>query len=232
MSFSIVQYVPIQVGVIVKATVYDMAAKITRHLIQLHVTSDVYITFGFLDMYLNHVLKSFASRLDQCDSQLRCFNQHEMQVEGWFKGELLSLLNEKQDAGEIHSLQREAALRVDGRNRKVDIYFERDEVNGTKKEVWLELKHWHIGKQNNTYYGAPWYFKNKQSTCIYGDVEKLKHLQSDTTYILVLATHNPGIQEWEEGIAIFNSKYAPLKVESLTKPYDYPDNYFLGLLRI
>lgn len=183
-------------------------------------------------MYINHVLKSFANHLDQCESQLRCFNQLEMQVEGWFKGELLSFLNEKQNLGEINSLKREAALPVDGRNRKVDVHFVRAENDGSKKEVWLELKHWHIGKQNGTYYGAPWYFKNKQGTCIYGDVEKLKYLQPDTAFILVLATHNPGDTEWEEGIDTFNKTYAPLKIEGLTRPIDYPPTYFLGLLSI
>jgi hypothetical protein len=182
-------------------------------------------------MYLLRALNSFVPCLERSERQLHCFHQYAMQVESWFKAELLSFLNEEQDAGEIEALQREAPLRVAGRNRKVDIRFTRIEDDGTKQDTWLELKHWLIGRQNATYYGAPWYFKSRHGTGIIDDVEKLQHVPPGSGFILALATRNPGKAEWETGIEAFNSKYGPLVVEGLTQPTDFPGHFFLGLLK-
>jgi len=88
------------------------------------------------------------------------------------------------------------------------------------------------GYQNKSYYGAPWYFHEKHGSGIIGDANKLTEYVDGSKYMLILATKNPGADEWKEGVVLFNEKYSPLSVSTLTFPKDYPDYFFLGLLQV
>ncbi|MCK4795352.1 MAG: hypothetical protein KAV87_67105, partial [Desulfobacteraceae bacterium] len=92
---------------------------------------------------------------------------------------------------------------------------------------WVELKHW-IGYQKQNW-SPSWYFAN----CAKPDVEKLLTIPEDgDKFMLVAFTPKPGSKDWNAGVEKFNTKFSPLAVCSLTNPSDYPDYFFLGLLRV
>ena len=60
----------------------------------------------------------------------------------------------------------------------------------------------------------------------------IRPFEQGSKYMLILATANPGEQDWQAGITRFNTKFSPYYLTSLTKPSDFPQAYFLGLLRV
>jgi hypothetical protein len=173
------------------------------------------------------LVSRFAEYLRRSERQLQCFHEYELQVEGWFKGELLCFLDQEKPAGHLLDFELERLVHVgDGRRgMRVDVVLQFD----NKSLSWVELKHWHIGTQNRTYYGCDWYFRNG----VEPEVEKLLTIPEDgDKFMLVLLTKNPGPEEWDAGVRDFNTRFSPLSVCSLTNPSDYPDFFFLGLLRV
>lgn len=173
---------------------------------------------------VNELKVFFNSRL----SYFETFTKHGVQVEGWFKGELLNFLENKNPVG-IIGFEREYSIGI-GR-RKVDFVLE-TEGNGLPRRVLVEIKHWLIGFQKGIRWSANSYFGDTSSVGIEPDVEKLSKLKEDGMFVLIFATSNPGENDWESGIRKFNSKFAPLKVKALTSPIDYPPTFFLGLLKL
>ena len=181
------------------------------------------------------ITRRLAGHLTGRADQLRCFNEYASQVEGWFKGELLWFLDEEKKAGHVLGVEREKLVRVGVKRVSVDFLLDLQAPSGSAL-CWTEIKHWHIGKQNGSYFGSKWYFRTQRhSACVRPDIEKLAKIPDDGARtmlrtMLILCTKNPGSQEWNEGIRIFNERNAPLRVHSLTTPEDYPEYFFLGLL--
>ncbi|MGA9350543.1 MAG: hypothetical protein WBW48_17320 [Anaerolineae bacterium] len=182
-------------------------------------------------------MKALVSRLAEylkmSEQQLWCFHKYESQVEGWFKGEMLCFLEQEKLASRLPDFEREKLVHVGDKRMNVDVVLQLDK-SGSTPLSWVELKHWHIGTQNNIYFGSDWYFKTaNHSSCVKREVEKLLKIPEDgDKFMLVLLTKNPGSGEWNSGVKEFNTKFSPLFVRSLTDPSDYPDFFFLGLLHV
>ena len=125
-------------------------------------------------------------------------------------------------------------------DREVSIGFGRKKVDfalmvkseSDFQRFWIEIKHWLIGYQKGTFWYATSYFADSSSVGTKTDVEKLTDIREEGTFLLVLATANPGEKDWSSGIRKFNTKFQPLWVKSLTNLSDFPQSYFLGLLSI
>lgn len=184
-------------------------------------------------MTLSESLKALAIRfrgiLDVHEGHMECFCRHGVQLEGWLKGELLVFLDGEKASGRIVGFDREVAL--DEARKKVDFRVNALTSSGSQS-AWLELKHWLIGYQKGTRYNAQFYFGDPTSVGIRPDAEKLNGIQGGGRYLFVLATANPGVPDWSSGVEKFNSKFSPLRLESLTSPTEFPDSYFLGLLSV
>jgi len=89
-----------------------------------------------------------------------------------------------------------------------------------------------MGQAQEGQYWHAYDYLSDRTIGIYSDIEKLSQLRADDTYLLALATKNPGDLDWARGIDQFNSKYAPLTIKSITKPSDFPPSYFVGTLEI
>ncbi len=182
-----------------------------------------------LDKQIRNLVFNFSRVLNSHKGHLQSFCDHGVQVEGWFKGELLGFLEQQWTNGVIAGFTREEKVRDDKR-KKVD--FKLVLPTGADTELaWIELKHWLIGRQKGVTYGASFYFSDPTSVGISQDARKLAKVP-EAGYILVLATANPGDEEWQKGIAKFNGKFAPLSLETLTQPSYFPSHYCLGLLKI
>ncbi len=174
------------------------------------------------------LVSRFTEYLKKSERQLGCFHKYESQVEGWFKGELLCFLDQEKLTGCLPDFEREKLAYVLGKRKSVDIALQFDK-SGSRPLSWIELKHWHIGNQNNINYGCDWYF----SHAIKPDIEKLLTIPEDgDKFVLVLLTDNPGSEGWNSGVEKFNTRFSPLSVRSLTNPDDYPKYFFLGLLHV
>jgi hypothetical protein len=171
----------------------------------------------------------FQNVLNNREGILVCFCDQGVQLEGWLKGELLYFLTQEKADGRISSFDREA--RFDGNRGRVDIRID-VETNEVATNAWVELKHWLIGYQRGTRWGARDYFGDASSVGIKPDAQKLIAISSGKRYILVMTTSNPGTDHWSAGVELFNQKFHPLRVETMANPEDFPHYYFLGLLKV
>lgn len=182
--------------------------------------------------YMIDVVARFRVVLDAHDIHMKLFDLHAIQVEAWLKGELLPFLDAEKTSGKLHNYWPECApeSRTDPGRKRIDYKLEL--LSGTiMTKVWIELKHFQIGYQKEVFYEASDYFASK-SYGIHGDVAKLREVAVGDKCILVLATRNPGRDDWLRGVDKFNEKFSPFHIQSHTDPSAFPAIYFLGLLEV
>src|SRR5262249_28744856 len=136
---------------------------------------------------------------------LSVFYKHEAQFEKWLQGELLHLLDANAARLGIERIVNE--VKVPGGQIDLSVHF------GDGSAAWIELKHWHIGRQK----GSLW----RVADCM-GCVDAFgltKDVQELTTggrlgsgFAWLLFTANPGVEDWMRGVAAFNRRSAPLHV--------------------
>jgi hypothetical protein len=177
-----------------------------------------------------NLVDRFKEHLQARGDALRCFCERGVQVEGWFKGEMIAFLdNERAD------FDREVEC---GQGRKkIDF-----QVTPASQPARIELKHWLIGSQRGTSYDACWYFRQGRnakgkalSTGIQADFDKLSAIEGER-YILIAMTRKPSPCDWQQGVHLFNVRArandSRTRINSVTDVDQYPDYFFLGLLRL
>lgn len=183
-----------------------------------------------LDNQIRDLVARFKQGFEAHEGHLKSFCNHGVQLEGWLKGEFLSFLDQQKAQGAIVSFDREEKVSSDKRKR-VDFKVELITDTGAKF-AWVELKHWLIGYQKGVMYDASFYFSDPTSVGISQDAKKLTKVLDEGKYILILATANPGEDKWQKGMAKFNKKFTPINIETLLQPKDFPDYYYIGLLKV
>jgi hypothetical protein len=170
------------------------------------------------------LLPHLRHHFDHLQDRLQCFCRAGVQVEGWFKGEMLFLLDGMAASSEIDAFDREVVRQ----GKKMDLY-----LTIAGQPHWVELKHWLIGLQRGVRWSPSNYFGDPTSVGISLDVEKLKALDAGGgRWLLILMTANPGQQAWQSGLDKFHTKFAPRVLRSHSEPADFPASYFLGLLEV
>ena len=182
-----------------------------------------------LDNYLVNLIKKFKQYLDLKEELLNAFCDYGVQLEGWFKGELLFFFDKLKSSKELNDFDRE--IKSPTLNNKIDFKLE-FQIDNQIKIAWLELKHWLIGYQKGYKYNTQFYFGDPSSVGIKHDIAKLTNIKSDNQYMIIAMTANPRENDWHKGVQKFNNKFSNLRIESLTDPADFKDFYFLGLLKI
>ena len=183
---------------------------------------------------LLQLVSDFRNNLDTHKEQFKCFCDKGVQVEGWLKGEMLFFLTNEVKKKVIEDFDREVWIKdeiLQGRRNVVDLKIVGK--SGILQEfAYVELKHWLIGYQRNMRWHARSYLSDNSSVGISLDAKKLQQISRNPNYILILATANPGNEDWKSGIEKFNRKFAPVQIHALTSPADFPKEYFVGLLRV
>lgn len=170
------------------------------------------------------LLPHIKSHFESLDSHLSCFHDLEVQVEGWFKGELLFLLARLKREGLLQDFKRE--IKID--HGRVDLSITIEDA-----PHWVELKHWLCGVQRGVRLNPIFYFGDRTSVGILPDVNKLLLLhRRGQKWILILATKNPGVHDWNKGLETFHRKFRNRHLWSQSEPNDFSPTYFLGLLKI
>jgi len=174
-------------------------------------------------VHMERLVPHLRDHFDPLQDRLLCFAKYGVQTEGWFKGEMLFFLDKLVERGIVTTFDRE----VRRETVLVDLQVRLNQLH------WLELKHWLIGKQKGTTYGASFYFRDRSSVGIIRDVSKLLACPAgDPRWLLILASANPGVEAWRRGVEGFNDKFKPIRVTSHTDPGEFPTSYFLGLLSV
>ena len=180
-----------------------------------------------LDQPILAVIQDFYGVLNSHSKYLEIFCNYGVQLEGWFKGELLSYFHEQKNTHRISDFDREVLC---GQGKK-KIDFRIDIYSGNIGEVhWIEVKHWLIGYQKGTKYNVNSYFTDRSTVGIVDDVNKLTAIVNGQKYLLIITTSNPGKDMWNQGVLNFIKKFKIPHLTSLTDPSDFPPSYFLGLL--
>lgn len=170
-----------------------------------------------------NIFPEIKNHFDALQDRLCVFGRHGVQVEGWFKGELLQLLDSMAQRSKICKVNRE--VRIDPNKRaKVDLAF----TTSNNTENWVELKHW-TGSQKGRIYDPKAYFGDKVIG-IFSDVGKLK-IAGGQKWVLVLLTPNTSDLKWSDGVDTFNKKFSQL-IRPYSTPSQFSKNYFLGLLQV
>jgi hypothetical protein len=171
------------------------------------------------------LLPELRAHFDPLESRLRVFSRYGFQAESWLKGEMVAFLDAALMRGRISHFDREVKIPS---GKRVDLVVESD-----GRRHWVELKHWLIGEQRGQVWRSGFYFVDKSSFGLMRDLEKLGTIPGpDSFWMVVLATANPGKSEWEEGLAKFHTKFAPVRVTSHSDPDQFPECYLLGLFEL
>jgi hypothetical protein len=170
--------------------------------------------------------KYIIPHFNQLTDRLDCFYKQGVQVEGWFKGELLFLLTKLKEERIILDFDRETVII---NRKKIDIA-----ININNLPHYIELKHWLCGCQRSNFlFGPSFYFPDHTSVGIIKDVNKLINIPiSGQKWLLILMTKNPGDESWQNGLRAFHSKYPSYNLSSCSVPNSFCDSYFLGLLNV
>ena len=172
---------------------------------------------------MNELLPHMKQHFDTLQDRLACFREQEVQVEGWFKGEMLLLLTNLRKKGIVEGFDREA-----GPGGKVDLIVK---IAGSRH--CIELKHWLVGVQRGARLTPAFYFGDPTPVGVLRDVDKLSRFEpEDGKWLLILMTDNPRDDLWQRGLERFHSKFCPRVLLPKSQPEQFPDSYFLGLLQI
>ena len=119
---------------------------------------------------------------DAVQDRLACFCAVSMQCEGWFKGELFTLLTQLRTEGAVQDVDR--AVRVDG--KQIDVL-----IRSQASVHWVERKHWRVGTQRGVPDGSRSYFADP-TIGILQAVNKLAALsRPGHRWLLLLLTAKP-----------------------------------------
>ena len=172
-----------------------------------------------MDPLLPHIRQHF----DAMTQKLGAFVEHQVQVEAWFKGECLALATVLRGFGVIDAVDREVKVPTG----RIDL-----SITMAGRRHLIELKHWLVGRQKDHDYSCQFYFGDKSTGC-WNDVSKLAVApSSDSRWLWLFMTRNPGVDDWRDGIAKFNQKFAPFEIVPASDPREFPEAYFLGIAAV
>ena len=135
-----------------------------------------------------HEISSFYNELINSKKEyLQLFSKLQIQIEGWFRGELMKYFND--NVHELTNKNREVKIpdQEPGKRKKADFKIK---INGNC--CWIELKHLLIGNQINksNSFKLDFYFKGYNLSSIVNDIDKLKSVKPDPAYILAFVSVN------------------------------------------
>ena len=118
---------------------------------------------------------------------LTLFSKLQIQIEGWFRGELMHYL--KEINYELTPDNREIKIPNQGPKERKKVDFK---IKINDEWCWIELKHILIGyqKSKDNRFKLLDYFMSNNSFSVTKDIEKLKKVNPDPAYVLCFASVN------------------------------------------
>ena len=171
--------------------------------------------FGAIDDYFLD-----SEKLEKVEALTRA----QRQVEGWFKGELIYLLDRLK--GNIITTW-EPEVKVEGGSRKRFDFVVG--VDGTP--VFLELKALYHGEQRAARIGLDIYLY-KDDVGIWGDVVKLSGLSEGVGYNLLFIYPRPDPTVWARQIDAYKRRIAPISLREASRIDEYPPQLYVCRMEI
>jgi hypothetical protein len=181
------------------------------------------------DKFVLRVVEDLRRKCDAGLERIEAFVRWHRQVEGWFKGELLTTAAQMLDNGEVQEFRPDCRTDKAAGKKNIDLHF----TLGTGNPVWIELKHWYLGKYEG---GANWsattYCTQSTSGTPNNFIKKLPPHWRAPTYLLIVTTPAPQSADWSRGLVKLGQLNSDWNIVALTVPSDFPPPYFIGLLKL
>jgi hypothetical protein len=175
---------------------------------------------------MEQFVTELRTHFDALSGKLATFAMNGVQVEGWFKGEMLCALGRLKNDGCVIAYDREVRFEEFSR-RKIDLCV--DTMSGRH---WIELKYWLIGNQKAVSYLPRNYFQDGTSVGIIADVQKLREVRGEgRCWLLICCAANPGQSAWDAGVETFTSRFGSF-IRSSSDCACWPASHYLGLLEV
>ena len=158
-------------------------------------------------------------------AKVEAFTRAQRQVEGWFKGELISLFEALLAENRISTWETE--VKVGGGSRKRCDFVVG--VDGTP--VFLELKALYHGEQRAARFGLDIYLY-KDDVGIWGDVVKLSGLSEGVGYNLLFIYPRPDPTVWARQIDTYKRRIAPISLREASRVDEYPPQLYICKMEI
>jgi len=172
------------------------------------------------------LIEKMDAHFSACAEYFDAFADEGVQIEGWFKGEMLVLLRRLKKEGLITGFHREQAIGAGGRKR-LDFV-----IDFGGERVAIELKAWLDGFQKGTRWCAHHYCTADTVTGIGPDLAKLEGSGFEGKLVLVFCYRNPGVDGWRAALARLSESLPMYSLRSVTKPEDYPPQHFMAVLEL
>lgn len=179
-------------------------------------------------MVIDDVVAGMRSLIGrQYVGHVRAFHRGESQIEGWFKGEMIVLLDEMKRAGKVAGFEHAREHTVEGGRKKYDFV-----IAAEGETHAVEIKSWLIGKQKGDTYNAYWYFTDT-GTPLEADAAKLKLWKKGRKVIIAYCYRRPEVDDWRLGVKAFQRAFPSHGLVALNEPPDgYPEDFFIGVLEV
>lgn len=168
-----------------------------------------------MEKLLQYINKWFINK----EEYLRYFIKVDTRLEGWFKGELILLLNKLKKTGVIDDFFIEKKFYVGRQRKQVDFYILINNVDHI-----LEMKALCISQARGTPRNLKFYFRNDNVGLI-KDFKKLNAINHQNKWVIAFIYPNPSYIEW-------NRIILPKDVgewKCITQPINFPDFIFIAL---
>ena len=173
---------------------------------------------------MNNLLSHVQDWFFQKEEHFVAFANADSRIEGWFKAEMLVLLNRLKQQGQLGAFETEANITSprDRKRKQVDFRFH------LEAEIHLcELKALCIS-QTKTSRNLNFYFRDDHVGLI-RDFKKLDELTNVNKWVLGFIYPSPDIRDWNNVVASLPKSlkhWLPI-----TKPQDFPKFVFISLWR-
>lgn len=175
---------------------------------------------------MHTLIPHLRSHFDSLQDRLATFYQEGVQLEGWFKGEMLFTLDQLRKRKVLRDFDREVRFET-ARRRTIDL-----KVALPSGPNWVELKYWLVGPQKGRRYDPLFYFQDHSSVGIIRDVKKLRSIQRDGhLWLLILSVTDPTLSGWTLGFQRFREKFC-IDLATDCVPTEHGASHFLSLIRI
>ena len=168
---------------------------------------------------LPHIQKWFLQKAEH----FAVFSAADTRIEGWFKAEMLVLLNRLLRQNQVDEYEREANITCpkDGKRKQIDF---RIRVQG---ETHLcELKALCISRAAGTHRNLHFYFRDDDLGLV-KDFKKLDELPGGNKWMLAFVYPAPNSTDWDRTISSLPNALKHWR--PLTRPQDFPEFVFISL---
>jgi hypothetical protein len=172
---------------------------------------------------MNNLLPHLQDWFLQKEEHFVSFANADSRIEGWFKAEMLVLLNRLQQQGQLGEFEREANITSprDKKRKQVDFLF-----NFEGENHLCELKALCISQAAGTPRNLNFYFRDDNVGLI-KDFKKLDELTKVNKWVLGFIYPSPDIKNWNNAVASLPKSLKHW--QPITKPQDFPNFVFLSL---